>query len=109
MSDSGITITDNEIELASYPILAPIRVRKENEGYLVLVNWMEGNWYCASENVMDILNLCDGKHTVMEVAETFAAEFPDTDPEIIKKDVLKILVNAKQISFIKFKGADIDE
>lgn len=83
------------------PIKQELKVRKEDENHIYLVNWKEGKLFLASKTFFEILNICGGDKTVNEIIEVWAKEYPNVDYNIISNDVKYVINKSLEYGFIK--------
>lgn len=77
-------------ELTATPRLAPgVRVNEKNQQPRMLL--MPGRELRLSGPSLEIVQLCDGKHTVKEIAEKLHALYAKAEPQRVNDDLLNYL------------------
>ena len=76
------------------------RIRKDNDGFYVVVNWEKGIWFIVSESFVDILDLCDGKTSVSEIVIKYSNEYPEVSCGIIMRDVKTVITKSLMTGLI---------
>ncbi|MGB7731148.1 MAG: PqqD family protein [Candidatus Acidiferrum sp.] len=77
-------------ELTALPKLAA-GVRLNDKSQVPRKLLTEGREIRLSGPSLEIVNLCDGKHTVQQIAEKLHALYPKAEPERITQDLLNYL------------------
>ena len=79
-------------------------VRKEKRGYYsVIGNDGSGEVSMLNKTTMQILDLCDGKRTVGEIANSMGALYPDIASDRIAQDVLEAFGKLEDIGVVDFQ------
>ena len=70
-----------------------IREDVEKEGHYLLLNIVEGDSYEINEPAKFLLDLCNGRHTIEEIALQYSDQHTDLSPEDIatEEDIRKFL------------------
>jgi len=77
-------------ELTALPKLAPgVRLNEKNQQPRMLL--MQGRELRLSGPSLEIVSLCDGKHTVQQIAETLQALYSKAEPQRVTQDLLNYL------------------
>jgi len=77
-------------ELKATPRLAPgVRLNEKNQQPRML--WMAGRELRLSGPSLEIVLLCDGKHTVQQIAEKLRTLYAKAEPERVTDDLLNYL------------------
>lgn len=85
------------------PTIQDFRVREENGDFCIIVNLKQRFWLISSRSFVEILLLCDGKRSLNDIIKIYSEEFPDTDLNIIAKDVREVIVNSLNLGFLFIK------
>jgi Coenzyme PQQ synthesis protein D (PqqD) len=88
-------------ELTATPRLLP-GVRVNDKGQQTRMLLLEGRELRLSGPSLEIVLLCDGKHTVQQIAEKLHALYAKAEPERITQDLLNYLAllhNQRAIEF----------
>lgn len=78
------------MDLQSYPRRIEQVISQKSSSDFLLFNMQDGNYYALNEIGHRIWELCDGDHSVAQLADTLASEF-DAPVEIITNDVMELL------------------
>ena len=77
-------------ELTSTPRLAPgVRMNEKNQHPRMLL--VAGRELRLSGPSLEIVQLCDGNHTVQQIAESLQAHYAKAEPQRVTSDLLNYL------------------
>jgi coenzyme PQQ biosynthesis protein PqqD len=77
-------------ELTATPRLAPgVRLNEKNQQPRMLL--APGRDFPLRGPSLEIVQLCDGKHTVQQIAEKLQALYPKAEPQRVTDDLLNYL------------------
>lgn len=77
-------------ELAALPKLAPgVRLNEKNQQPRMLL--MQDRELRLSGPSLEIVSLCDGKHTVQQIAEKLQTLYAKAEPQRVTQDLLNYL------------------
>ena len=88
--------------------LGPIRIRQENDHNYFVINFRYRSMYVVNESMIEIISMCDGNKTILEIVEKYAEKFLDTDKNIIAKDIKLSLTNLLQYKVVLIKEGWVD-
>lgn len=78
------------MNLQSFPQRREQVISQKASNDFLLFNMNDGNYYSLNEVGCRIWELCDGTHSIAQLAETLAAEY-DAPPETLVQDVMDLL------------------
>jgi len=91
----------NKPELTALPRLVPgVRVNDKNQQPRMLL--MPGRELRLSGPSLEIITLCDGKHTVQQIAEKLQGSYAKAEPQRITQDLLNYLALLKDQGAVEF-------
>jgi hypothetical protein len=70
-------------------LVSGVRLNEKNQTPRMLL--MQGKELRLSGPSLEIVLLCDGKHTVQQIAEKLQALYPKAEPERVTQDLLNYL------------------
>ncbi len=77
-------------ELSALPRLAPgVRINEKNQQPRMLL--MPGRELRLSGPSLEIVTLCDGKHTVEQIAQKLQGSYSKAEPQRVMQDLLNYL------------------
>jgi len=80
----------NKPELTASPRLAPgVRLNEKNQQPRMLL--VQGKDLRLGGPSLEIVLLCDGQHTVQQIAEKLHIHYPKAEPERVTQDLLNYL------------------
>ena len=88
-------------ELAAVPRLCG-GVRLSDEPHQAAMLLLPERAFRLNSSSLEIVRLCDGKHTVQEIAEILGNKYSKTERSIITKDLLTYLVQLHEARAIDF-------
>jgi pyrroloquinoline quinone biosynthesis protein D len=89
------------IELSAVPRLAPgVRLGESSQQPRVLL--LPERAFRLNPSSLEIIELCDGRHTVQQIAESLQAKYSKAEPSRITDDVLGYLAKLHQARAIDF-------
>jgi radical SAM protein with 4Fe4S-binding SPASM domain len=88
--------------------LFPTRyVEKEKDGIYLLVDPQAPNWISVNRTGLEILKLCDGKHTVSDIQKIMAERYPGSDR--VSSEAADFLSAAGTLEFISERPIEYPE
>ncbi|MEW5706325.1 MAG: PqqD family protein [Actinomycetota bacterium] len=82
--------------------------RNERAGYMTIVPKLhpETQELIMNPTAVEVLTLCDGRHTVEEIISVFIEKYPFVDSSIITNDINATLASYSRLGLISWDGED---
>ena len=83
-----------------------IDVKELGEGEAIIYNYGRGEVHRINATALDVLKMCDGRHTVEEIAMRLV-EIYDVDPDLAKEDVRELIDKFAELEIVQegeFRG-----
>lgn len=75
-------------------------IKKKKDGVYLLIDPQSPNWISTNNIGVEILRLCDGKHTLSDIQTSMVTKYGDSDSERVGREVLEFINAAGTMEFI---------
>ncbi|MCD6506262.1 PqqD family protein [Candidatus Poribacteria bacterium] len=83
-----------------YPWIDVKELGEEAQGEAIIYNYARGEVHRINATALEVLKMCDGKHTAEEIAGKLA-EIYDVDLDIAKEDVRELINRFAELELVQ--------
>ncbi len=90
----------NNKKLSLYPWVDIKELGDNAKSEAIVYNYSRGEVHRINATALEVLKLCDGKHTIDEIAEKLA-DIYDVNLDVLKEDVAEIIKKFAELRIVK--------